>query len=75
MQNFFQIILGCILLAIIDAKLEYVVEVHRHGARGPLNDYWNGKDQKYYWGQLVPSGMREHYILGQAMRKEYIDDL
>lgn len=39
-------------------KLEMVIEVFRHGARGPLHEFYDGAQQKYMWGELTSVGMR-----------------
>jgi len=49
-----------------------VVEVFRHGARGPEMTQF---DQDKYWGvnagQLTPGGQRMHYLLGVALKEQY----
>lgn len=55
-------------------SLIFVIETYRHGAREPIRDYWNAKEFKSK-GELTPVGMRQHYILGQLLRSEYIDSL
>ena len=61
-------------IPLVPSTLVYVIEVYRHGAREPLRDYWNAKDFKSK-GELTPVGMRQHYVLGKALRTEYIDNL
>ena len=59
-------------LALCD--LEAVVVLFRHGARGPyvekfdVNKTWTGK-----FKELTPVGARMHYLLGDAIRKRYVD--
>jgi len=53
------------LFSLSFCKLAFVIELFRHGARGPLTTLWNGNQQAYQFGQLLPSGMRQHYIFGQ----------
>jgi lysosomal acid phosphatase len=52
-----------------------VIEVCRHGARSPINQRYNVTET--YWprglGMLTPIGERQHYALGQELRKRYID--
>jgi len=63
----------CILSLIhanpVDPQPDMVVEVFRHGARGPVRDQLNtwGKET----GQLTGVGMRMHYLLGAALRDRY----
>ena len=64
-----------------EAKLLFVWEHFRHGARGPyrsfdevnwkdlLNEKWNGE------GELSSLGMRMHYLLGVSTKKKYSDFL
>ena len=61
-------------LASIRCELLQVLELFRHGAREALFDWWNAEDFTH-WGELTPVGMRQHYNLGQVLRKIYIDDL
>lgn len=63
-----------ICVAICHSKLVFLIETFRHGAREPLTDYWNAKEFKSK-GELTPVGMRQHYILGSFLRKEYIEKL
>lgn len=66
-----------ILLSLISlscSELLMVLEVFRHGAREPLDDYWNAKEFSH-WGELTSVGMRQHYNLGRFLRKIYMKDL
>lgn len=50
----------------------------RHGARTPLHCNWNCEEFKKSGllnGYLTPTGMRQHYVLGQWLRKRYIEDM
>lgn len=38
------IIIFLVLLSMIDAKLLFVSETYRHGARGPLNSFYDAKN-------------------------------
>ena len=58
----------------IKSELIMVMEVFRHGAREPIYDWWNAKSFSH-WGELSSVGMRQHFNLGQALRKNYIDDI
>ena len=65
----------CLLLpALLSPKLLMVIEFSRHGAREPIYDFLNTKafDSK---GELTPVGMKQHYLLGHALRSLYIDSL
>jgi len=52
---------------------DMVIEIFRHGARGPLNETYNPKPNE--WGndigQLTPVGMRMHYLLGGSLKSKY----
>ena len=59
------------LSTIATAKILFVNEVCRHGARAPEVDgatekFKNGK------GMLTASGMRQHFMIGDQMRKRYV---
>lgn len=55
-------------------EIQAVVEIARHGARGPgqiypfNKDYWQEKDLN----ELTGVGMRQHYLLGAEFRQRYI---
>lgn len=51
-----------------------VIEIFRHGAREPVYDYYN-PDYFSSKGELTSVGMRQHYVLGSTLRKEYIEKL
>ena len=56
---------------LVRSELLMVVEVFRHGARGPLYenlDYSNWSAP----GLLTAVGMRQHFLLGDALRTRYI---
>ncbi|CAD8189018.1 unnamed protein product [Paramecium octaurelia] len=49
----------------------------RHGARTPLHCNWKCEEfeqQGLLNGYLTATGMRQHYVLGQWLRKRYIED-
>lgn len=62
-------------LAVIAAagKLQLLIEVFRHGAREPIWPYWNAGSFQHP-GELTSVGMRQHFLLGSQLRKEYIED-
>jgi len=49
---------------------DQVIEIFRHGARGPNNDYDPQWPQSEL-GQLTKTGMVEHYNLGKAIAEKY----
>lgn len=64
-----------LLLGLCAAKVVFLAEVCRHGARSPLQPMnW---DQDGRWsessGQLTAAGMRQHYLLGCQLRRRYPD--
>jgi hypothetical protein len=49
-----------------------VFEITRHGARNGLHsDFFN---TSWIPGELTGVGMRQHYLIGQQMRKKYVED-
>lgn len=56
--------------------LKFVAVIIRHGARSPLSDL-KGPNNNCSWpmgfGELTPSGQRQHFLLGSLLRKKYID--
>jgi len=54
----------------IQSEPSHIIEVFRHGARGPLSGYdktWHSHE----YGALTAAGTRQHYILGKALAKKY----
>jgi len=49
---------------------DQIIQIFRHGARGPLTDY-DSSWPSYQWGQLTPVGLRQHYILGKVLAEKY----
>lgn len=46
----------CVILALSSAKLLFVSEAYRHGARGSLSNFYDGKNQSDIAGQLTATG-------------------
>lgn len=68
------------LISFINSKRLFVYEHFRHGARGPCDglDENNLDFLKIKWetlGELSPTGMRMHYLLGYRNRLRYKDFL
>ena len=65
--------LAALIISVIAQTPDLVIEIFRHGARGPLKNTYN--PNQTYWGdnlgQLTPIGMRMHYLLGAALRNQY----
>jgi len=47
-----------------------IIEVFRHGARGPLSGY-DKSWPNYEFGALTESGTRQHFVLGKTLTKKY----
>ncbi|XP_021462619.2 lysosomal acid phosphatase isoform X1 [Oncorhynchus mykiss] len=58
-----------------DRRLTFVTVLYRHGDRSPVKAYPTDRYQESSWpqgfGQLSQEGMRQHFELGQALRKRY----
>ncbi len=72
MDTFLICLIGMLLFLSSQAnedELVYVLEYSRHGARLPrlLLADWNSMPMS-----LTPAGMRQHYILGRALRSRYV---
>ncbi|CAD8177477.1 unnamed protein product [Paramecium octaurelia] len=72
----FNIVLLVVLALMVQAdKLVQIQALWRHGARTPIFCNWNCmyfRKQEMLEGYLTPTGMRQHYVLGQWMRDRYI---
>lgn len=62
-----------VLFPAFQSKLLMVIEVFRHGAREPVYDFWDAKTFREF-GELTSVGMHQHYLLGQYIRKSYVED-
>jgi hypothetical protein len=63
------------VLVVAQSKMLYISELFRHGARYPTHDIFDGKDTKAFRGQLTSIGMRQQYLLGSYLKRDYIDQL
>uniref|UniRef100_A0A673WZQ1 Lysosomal acid phosphatase n=1 Tax=Salmo trutta TaxID=8032 RepID=A0A673WZQ1_SALTR len=58
-----------------DRRLTFVTVLYRHGDRSPVKAYPTDRYQESSWpqgfGQLSQEGMRQHFELGQVLRKRY----
>lgn len=68
------IILFIHLLVFTKCELLMVIEMFRHGARAPIYDYWDAKSYEFP-GELTGVGVKQLYLLGGELRKEYIEEL
>ena len=70
-EIFVLIFLLCPLASPVEfSKPDQIIEVFRHGARGPFIGFdksWE-KSQK---GKLTPAGMKQHYELGKSLFNDY----
>jgi len=59
-------------------ELKIVIETFRHGARAPISEAFEDPsgimDYEVGLGNLTPTGMRMHYLLGTELRKRFVDD-
>ncbi len=65
-----------ILLALVglcQSKLVYLAELFRHGARYPVTEIYDGKETRNMHGNLTSIGMRQHYLLGTYLRRDYVE--
>ncbi|CAD8092945.1 unnamed protein product [Paramecium sonneborni] len=78
MQIKIALILSIILFEWSNAdKLLFIQAIWRHGSRTPVNCNWNCEyflQNDLLNGELTPTGMRQHFSLGQWMKKRYIKD-
>jgi len=63
-------VIGLLPLFCLSSQPDQVIQIFRHGARGPVGDYdpsWPPQQR----GQLTPVGLRQHYILGKVLSEKY----
>jgi hypothetical protein len=65
------VLLTIIALSYADASPSLVINVFRHGARGPTQKKVDKTWDPSLYGQLTPVGMRQQYLLGAALAKKY----
>ena len=68
-----------LLLVIATSKMNllFVEEIVRHGARAPevLFDWAANPEENFDAGaRLTPMGMRQHYLIGQEIRRRYLQE-
>jgi hypothetical protein len=56
-----------------DRKVHLVIEIARHGARKEMGnpELFGDPDPTFDFGDLTPTGMRQHYNLGRQLYKTY----
>lgn len=74
-MQYLTIITLILALSSVSPKMVYMAELFRHGARYPTHDIYDGKDTKAFRGQLIGTGMRQQYLLGSYLRKDYLQSL
>ena len=60
-------------LSEINSKTVMIAELFRHGARYQTENTFNEPEVEKNLGMLSATGMRQHYVLGKAIRKAYPD--
>ena len=56
-----------------EQSLRFILELCRHGARSPILP--NNISNWTSYGDLTPTGIRQHYLLGSQLRERYSDFL
>jgi acid phosphatase len=65
-----------ILIKVQSESLESVIIISRHGLRVPPTKYhWDPNDWPDNPGELLSEGLLQFYILGEELRKKYIETL
>lgn len=65
------IILLNILTSLQDTPPSLIIDLFRHGSRGPNDNRWDPTWDSSDCNELTAVGMRQHYILGKVIREEY----
>lgn len=64
---------GLLVATLCAGRVVFLIELCRHGARSPL--FFQDWDSDGRWpdgpGQLTAAGVRQHYLLGTALRSRY----
>jgi hypothetical protein len=66
------LLLTLCLINITQSKLVYLLEIARHGAKYPSKNITTTVDPPNLAGQLTGVGIRQHYLLGSYLYKDYI---
>ena len=72
MKSYKTLILISLLSILIQAQNpDLVIIMARHGARAVLSSQYNNDWSLNEFGDLTPTGMRQHYLLGSALSQQY----
>jgi acid phosphatase len=63
------------LALLATSKLVYLAELFRHGARYTTANVYDANETKHMSGNLTAVGMRQQYLLGSYLRKDYLEAL
>ncbi len=66
------LLLLLLIIRLSEAKLIYLMEIARHGAKYPSKNVTSLIDPLNLKGQLTGVGMRQHYLLGSYIYQDYI---
>ncbi len=66
------LILTLSFVALTQSKLIYLLQISRHGAKYPSKNITTTLDPPSLAGQLTGVGMRQHYLLGSYLYKDYV---
>jgi hypothetical protein len=68
----FTILIFLVLSFTFNAKLVYLLEIARHGAKYPEKNVTSIVDPPSLLGQLTGVGMRQQYLLGSYLYHDYV---